>query len=279
VILLSTVIPGRERYCPILAKHLDAMWPGHPDLYFALPKGKDSSYDKIIRTSAETWLETLQEGLEHLKKTHSHVFILLEDHFPLKSCDGGLIEKVLLVMQEENFKCVFFVKYEWPWHKADFHKDSDGRMIGWDKIDTVTFKGLRFAKMPVNFFKYNQCQPAIWEIDYYLQVIHQAAKAGAFNPWQFESYTAPNQSPHFVCDYRWPSITNGYLSKGIIDWGAIREIEMPKGKVLRQALLKEFFKHSPFPAPILFLIGEMYFRLPAQIKYILRPLARRLKTI
>jgi hypothetical protein len=238
-------------------------------MYFALPIGRTAAYDKVIQTSATTFTETLLQGLEELKKKLRvrHVFVLLEDHVPLWPCDANKIQQILTVIEQEDLKCVFFTKFDWPWNITSYRLDENGRVIGWRAIDIATFSSHRMARMPKDFFRYNQCQPAIWNIDYYMDVVSEACRRGIRDPWEFESYVMPGQPQHYVCEYKWPSWSNGYLDRGKVDWRAVRLMKMPEARGLRAELLKEHFPNIPISTELLYVIGECSYH------------SRRLKTV
>ena len=275
--MLSSVTPGREHYCPVLAEHLDKVWPGHPTMYFALPIGRTDAYDKVIQTGATTFTETILRGLEELKKklrVH-HVFVLLEDHVPLWPCDGNKIQQILTVIEQEDLKCVVFPKYDWPWNSTNYRLDETGRVIGWRMIDIATFGSHRMARVPKDFFRYNQCQPAIWSINYYIEVLAEAVRRGIHNPWEFESYVMPNQPQHYVSEYKWPSWSNGYLARGKLDWRAVRLMKMPEARGLMSQLLKEHFPNMRISPELLFVIGECLYH-SQRLKTVPGRLVRRL---
>lgn len=243
--ILGTVTPGREHYCPILAKQLDRMWPGHPPLYYALPAGRTAPYENVIQTDADAWTSVLLRGLEHLhdRLGATHVFIMLEDHVPLWPCDTGLLAEMFELVAAEDLACLFFTKYRWPWGDTNYRLDPQGRVIGWRKIDVVTLRGHRLARMPSDYFRYNQAQPAIWRLDYYIDLLREVVNLGIKDPWRFEAYSRPNQPQHYVSEYRWPSRMSGYRREGKIYLRALYSMKMPEGRELQDELLKEVFPH------------------------------------
>jgi hypothetical protein len=276
IAILSTVTPGRERYCPLLLDHVDKLWPDHPPMFFSLPAGRTAATDRVIASNASTWTGTLLFGLKQLKASGcDYVFMLLEDHVPLQRCDVAVIERVFTIMQAEQLPCVFFTKYEWPWTSTRHWFDETGRLVGWPKIDVVTFGGHTMARVPKNFFRYNQCQPAIWNLDYYISLVETAIAEGAHDPWQFEEWTRPDQPQHYVSSYKWPSWSNGYLDKGHVDWKAVRMMQMPESQALRDALLHEYFPNVALPTGMLFALGESVY-LATRLKTVPGRLARRL---
>jgi hypothetical protein len=242
VAILGTVPLGREHYCPILARQLDVMWPSHPPLYYALPAGRTSSYERAVQTAARTWVETLLAGLEHLRQLgNTHVFMLLEDHVPLWSCDERLLDELLGLAIGEDLPCLFFLKWEWPWRQAAYRTDADGRIRGWRQIDIVTVDGHALARVPRDSLFYNQCQPALWKLDYYTALVAAALRCGITDPWAFEKFVLADQPAHYVAPYRWPSRSSGYRRRGQVYWRALYAMKMPEGRELRDALLAERF--------------------------------------
>lgn len=241
--ILGTVTPGREHYCALLAQQLHRMWAGHPPLYYALPAGRTASYPNVIHTDARAWTSVLLAGLEHLRDQlgATHVFMLLEDHVPLWPCDTGLLAKLSELAVAEDLPCLFFVKYRWPWDHTDDRLDHEGRLLAWRQIDIVTLRGHRLARMPTEFFRYNQCQPAIWNLDYYIDLVGEAVQRGIEDPWKFEAYWRPNQPQHYVAEYPWSSRMSGYRRDGKIYLRALYSMKLPEGRELREELLKEAF--------------------------------------
>ena len=232
--ILGTVSPGRESYCPLLARHLDALWPGHPPLHYALPAGRTAPYERIVPTGASTWTGVLLEGLSFLRRRGAtRVFVLLEDHVPLWRCDAGAIDAVLRAAASADLSCVFFNKYDWPWPASD------------DEV--LSIGGQRLARMPADYRFYNQCQPAVWKLDDYALLVEAAVRQGIEDPWSFEAFRLPDQPPHYVAPYRWPSRHCGYRRRGKVYLRSLYAIEMPAGRELRDALLEERFGSLPAP--------------------------------
>lgn len=239
--ILGTVPPGLEHYCPLLARQLDATWPGHPPLHYALPAGRTAPYERVIATRATTWTGVLLGGLTALRALGARrVFVLLEDHVPLWPCDVDLIAETLRIAAREDLPCVFFPKYDW-------------RPPG-GEADLVTFGGRRLARLPRDFPCYNQCQPAIWDLEYYASLLAEAERRGIADPWQFERFSMPGQPPHYVSEYRWPSRHCGYRRHGRVYLRALYSIRLPEGRALRDALMRERF--PALPGPLRGALGE-----------------------
>jgi hypothetical protein len=235
--ILGTVTPGFEHYCPLLAGQLDAMWPGHAALHYALPAGRTAPFPGAIPTAATTWTGVLLAGLAALRERGAHhVFVLLEDHVPLWPCAVERIEECVRTAVRGELPCVFFTKWEWPWR------------------DVVTVGGLHLARVPRDFPCYNQCQPAVWSLDYYASLLAEAVRRGIADPWTFERFALPDQPVHYVSDYRWPSRHCGYRRRGRVYLRALYSMKLPESEALRDALLRERFAEAP--APLRGALGE-----------------------
>jgi len=247
IAVLGTVTPGLEHYCPILAAQLDAMWPGHPPLFYALPAGRTAAHERVIPTGATAWTAVLRAGVEHLRRRLgcSHVFVLLEDHVPLWPCDTKLLEELLEVALREDLPCMVFAKYGWPTLNGRPRADIRGRLRGWGASDVVTVAGHRMARLPRSFALYNQCQPALWKADYYASLLAEAEAGGVADPWAFERFTVVHQPQHYVSAYRWPSRHCGYRRRGRVYLRALYVLKMPEGRALRDELVRERFPRLP----------------------------------
>ena len=72
---------------------LDVFWPGHPPVIVFSDSNNLMTSDVIIKPSAN-WLEILLNGLLSVRKTRpeiAYVFLLLDDHYPLRECDKNAI--------------------------------------------------------------------------------------------------------------------------------------------------------------------------------------------
>lgn len=206
------------------------MWPGHPPLHYALPAGRTATDPRTIPTAATTWTGVLLEGLSTLRaRGAKHVFVLLEDHVPLWPCDAVLVEDVFRVAVREGLPCVFFNKYDWSVPAAEI----------------VSVGGQRLARMPRDYRCYNQCQPAVWDLEYYASLLAEAARRGIEDPWTFERFALPGQPQHYLAEYRWPSRHCGYRRRGRIYLRALYSMKMPESRALHDALLRERFPALP----------------------------------
>jgi hypothetical protein len=240
------VTPGCEHYCPLLAEQLAAMWPGHPPLHYALPAGRTALYPRTIPTAATSWTGVLAGGLAALRERGArHVFVLLEDHVPLWPCAADLIEEVLRIAVREDLPCVVFPKYGWP-PRGGEEPGAERRGLA-PEVEFVCLGGQRLAKLPRDFRCYNQCQPAIWNLDYYAALLAAAARRGIEDPWAFERFVLPGQPQHYVSEYRWPSRHCGYRRRGRVYLRALYSMKLPEGGALRDALLGERFPRVPAP--------------------------------
>lgn len=204
------------------------MWPGHPPLYYALAAGRTAPYERTLPTKATAWTAVLLEGLASLREAGaSRVFVLLEDHVPLWRCDAAVVEAVVRAAAAEDLAAVFFTKFDWPWPtRAE---------------EVLTLGGQHLARMPADFRRYNQCQPAVWRLDHYASLLTEALRRGIEDPWAFERFSLPGQPPHYVSEYRWPSRHCGYRRRGRVYLRSLYAFELPAGRELRDALLAERF--------------------------------------
>jgi hypothetical protein len=193
------------------------------------------------------WSSVLHEGLVQLRKRLgcSHVFVLLEDHVPLRPCDGALITELCDVARDADLRCLYFCMHDWPWQSTACSIDADGRIRGWQTIDVVSIRGHRMARMARNDLFFNRCQPALWSIDDYIELTAAAVRAGIDDPWRFETFLPPGQPDHFVSEYRWPSRKSGYRRNGKVYLRALYLMAMPGGFELRDELLRERFPRLP----------------------------------
>jgi len=188
----------------------------------------------------------LRESLAYVKQRAGdvrYVFSVIDDHCPLRLCDEGRLERIIRTAIASEMKCVVFVTYEWPWATtAERSVDDRGRTMTWNAIDVLEMNGCRFARVPKEFFRYNQCQPGIWEIDYYLSVCDRALELGIDDPWGFESMRLPNQPQHYVSEYAWPSVHHGFMARGRVNAEAIHYARGDSAamRALRSTLVREY---------------------------------------
>jgi hypothetical protein len=112
----------------------------------------------------------------------------------------------------------------------------------WKAIDILEVAGVRFARVPEDFFRYNQCQPALWDLEYCLSLCDRALELGIDDPWSFEAMRLSGQPQHYVADYPWPTVHHGFRAAGRVNPEAIffARGEGPQLAALKQELLAEF---------------------------------------
>lgn len=110
--------------------------------------------------------------------------------------------------------------------------------------------GRRFAIVPEDFFRYYQCQPALWDLDYLLAICDRALTLGIRDPWSFEALVPLAPPPHYISELSWPTVHHGFLASGKVNpeaalfmrpWGsASRDLE--------KAILRDLrAQQGPFP--------------------------------
>lgn len=219
----------------------DLFWPNHPEVLILWEDEKLDTKDAAFQ-KADPWLVSLHRGLLSLKssKPHvTHVFMLLDDHYPLRACDERRLAAEFRLIATNQLACVSFVTYTWPWNSTEHVEYSDGMIRTWRQIDIVRFDDCELARVPLNFFRYFQLQPSLWEIDYLIDVCREALEKKCLDPWSFESFVYSSPRQHYVSRYPWPSVHHGFLEKGKINLDAISFIQMPQGRKFRSFLLKE----------------------------------------
>src|SRR5262249_55746840 len=152
-----------------------ALWPGHPPLRFLADGGSPAS-DLLIEDEPE-FVPLLARGLARLRSEFpalTHVFHMLEDHCPLRPCDGAQIARVMAEASRRNLAAVSFVTYEWPWTTTDMTDYADGLVRAWRKIDVLTLGSERLAVVPRRYFRYFQLQPTLWRLDYLERICAEA---------------------------------------------------------------------------------------------------------
>jgi hypothetical protein len=197
--------------------------------------------DVIIKPSVN-WLGILLNGLISVRKTRpeiGYVFLLLDDHYPLRECDKSRIAANFDVVVKNRLGCTSFVTYQWPWTSTEQIDYPDGMIRTWRNVDVRWFNGCEMARVPLDFFRYFQLQPSFWDLDYLIEICHEAFEKQCFDPWAFESFNYGKPRQHFISRYEWPSVHHGFLAQGKVNPEAIDFIQMPQGREFRTLLLTE----------------------------------------
>jgi hypothetical protein len=197
-------------------------------MHVVLPPGtaaRDLSPLRTLECANPGWISMLAEALHRLREAEpglARVVTLLDDHCPLAPCDAPRLDTILRVAEAEALACISFVTYDWPWDHSDpASRDERGRTMTWPRRDVRILQGEAFAVVPMDFFRYNQCQPSVWDLGYLEDLCAQALARGLDDPWSFENELFARQRPHFVSAYRWPTVHHGFLASGRVNPAAL----------------------------------------------------------
>ncbi|WP_334860276.1 hypothetical protein [Nostoc sp.] len=102
----------------------------------------------------------------------------------------------------------------------------------------VEIDGINFYQLPTNFPFYSQLQPAIWNVEYLINIRQHAYEQNTLEPWSFEKITLRKQ--HYVSEYSWPSVMHGFLHDKHPVWESIWKIKTPEGAKFRNSLIREY---------------------------------------
>jgi hypothetical protein len=223
VAFLVTSHTRTERYIPAIRRLLDTFWDGHPPCFF-LTDGTSQTSEDVLSFPLSNWIELLVAGLQRIKKLRpqtKHVFHMLEDHCPLRCCDGDRLDRIFSIASRRDLDAVAFPTYPWPWNETDSTSFPDGLVRTWRRVETLNLEGELLAVVPRDFFRYFQVQPTLWRIDYLLSACMNAMTLGISDAWTFEAMRWPDARRHYVSRYEWPSVHHGFLAQGKINPAAI----------------------------------------------------------
>ena len=240
-VIVTPTYSGVAKYHSEALPLLDAFWPGHPPAIVFSDRNNLTKSDVIVKSDTN-WLDILLNGLLSVRKTRpeiTYVFLLLDDHYPLRACDCSLIAANFDAVVKNRLGCISFVTYEWPWARTEHIDYPDGMIRTWRNIDVTRFNGCEMARIPFSFFRYFQLQPSFWELDYLIEICREAFEEQCFDPWSFESFSYSQPRQHYVSRYAWPSVHHGFLVQGKVNPEAIDFIQMPEGREFRRLLLRE----------------------------------------
>jgi len=238
--LVVTTFGKNEGYAGAIADLLDAFWPGHPDIVWVTDRGEIERGRVLVQPSPH-WVTVLRAGLKRLREESPElqkVFVLLDDHCPLRPVDVARVEQVFRAASEHDLAAVCFPTYPWPWDHTSDVPYADGKIRTWPKIQVVHKSGQRLAVVPEKFFRYFQVQPAFWDLDYLVAVCEEAEAKESLDAWTFEGFDYSAKRPHYVSAYDWPSVHHGFLAHGRANPEAIEALKMPEGRTLRDRLLR-----------------------------------------
>jgi len=240
-VIVTSTYSGVAKYYNKVRPLLDVFWPGHPPA-IVLSDANNLKVSDVIVKSGTHWLDILLNGLLSLRRTRpeiTYVFLLLDDHYPLRECDRSQIAANFDAVVKNRLGCVSFVTYQWPWTTTEHVDYPDGMIRTWRNIDVTSLNGCKLAKVPMNFFRYFQLQPSFWDLDYLIMICREAFEQRCFDPWSFESLSYNKRRQHYVSSYAWPCVHHGFLMRGRVNPEAINFIQMPQGREFRSFLLRQ----------------------------------------
>jgi hypothetical protein len=240
-VIVTPTHSGVAKYYNELLPLLDAFWPDHPPA-IVFSDSNDLKKSDVVVKSGTNWLDILLSGLLCVRKTRPeirYVFLLLDDHYPLRGCEPGLIAANFDAAVNNRLGCISFVTYRWPWTSTEHIDYPDGMIRTWRYIDVTWLNGCEMARVPLNFFRYFQLQPSFWDLDYLIEVCREAFERQCLDPWSFESLSYGKARQHYISRYAWPSVHHGFLARGKVNPEAIDFIQMPQGREFRSLLLRE----------------------------------------
>ncbi|QSJ15276.1 hypothetical protein JYQ62_25965 [Nostoc sp. UHCC 0702] len=225
MILILLTYHGYEKYCNYFVEYLKYSWPNHPEIWF-LTDGGNINHPNVITVKSDKWLIVLYEGLKQLTNKYNNLdyaYLVLEDLIPLKPISHSHLTKIENIIYQHQLKCVSFVVYP--------HKYLGDNIVRLDDINLY--------QVPRSFLEYSQLQPAIWHINHLLDTCQYALDKGLLDPWSFEKIVLDEE--HYVSEYYWPSIFNGFLHGKHPVWKAIWQIKIPEGKQFQYQLIYDYF--------------------------------------
>jgi len=263
-----------EKYIPLVRSLLDTFWPGHPSRFF-LTDGVTQPSDDVLSFPGLNWVELLSAGLNRIKQEMpqiKHVFHMLEDHCPLRACDGDRLERIFAIAARHDLVAVAFPTYSWPWHETETGEYADGLVRTWRRKDTRELDGELLAVVPQDFFRYFQVQPTLWRLDYLEAACAYAMAQGITDAWAFEAMRWPNAGRHYVSQYDWPTVHHGFLVQGKLNPAAIVYLDRKRAKLSHRALVRDALG---IESPMLFDSIQMLIRTKRLIRHRLAGVKRR----
>jgi hypothetical protein len=263
-----------EKYIPLVRNLVDTFWPGHPPRFFLTDGVLQQSAD-VFSFPRLTWVELLLTGLARIKQQRpqtKRVFHMLEDHCPLRRCDGDRLDRIFSIATRHDLDAVAFPTYSWPWDETDLTEHPDGLVRTWRHRETFEFDGELLAVVPHDFFRYFQVQPTLWRVDYLQAACTYARMQGISDAWAFEAMRWPQAGRHYVSRYDWPTVHHGFLVQGKINPAAIAYLDRKGGQRSYRALVREAIGVE---SPLLFDSLQMLIRTKRLIRHGLAGVKKR----
>ena len=231
-----------KKYAPAIDVVIERCWPLHPAVYFISDCELVGTKQQQVLLRDSCWTEVLLHGLLAVRQNDpklDYVFLMLDDHCPLRACDTGVISAYLEIARSRDLAVISFPTYEWPWERTECVDYPDGLVRTWRRIDVEVVSGRRLAVVPRDFFRYFQVQPAFWNIEYLVQACEAALAGGIRDPWTFEAMRLDKAPQHYVADYNWPSVHHGFIASGKINPLAISYMSRALAAELHEQLIRE----------------------------------------
>jgi hypothetical protein len=241
VIMLTSTFKRMANYAPAVEAALDRCWPQHPRNYFIADCEMPQVRDHFSFVSG-SWTEVLLHGLLAAQEQYpalDYVFLMLDDHCPLRPCDAVAISAYLEIARSGNLAVISFPTYEWPWDETTVTEYPDGLVRMWRRAEIDVIDGRRLAMVPRDFFRYFQVQPAFWNIEYLITACRAALASGIRDPWAFEGMRLDGTRQHYVADYNWPNVHHGFITAAKINPAAISYMSKKAAPELRRKLIRE----------------------------------------
>ena len=265
IALIVTAHKRTEKYIPLVRTLLDTFWPEHPSRSF-LTDGVSQPANDVCSFPGLTWAELLSAGLARLKKEQPrirYVFHMLEDHCPLRRCDGERLDHVFAIANRHELDAVAFPTYSWPWNQIESTKYPDGLVRTWRRKEILELDGETLAVVPRDFFRYFQVQPTLWRFDYLEAACAHASAHGIADAWTFEAMRWPQAGRHYVSSYNWPTVHHGFLAQGRLNPAAILYLDRERAAISHRVLVREAIGVE---SPILFDSIQMLLRTQRRIR-------------
>jgi hypothetical protein len=274
IALLVTSHSRTEKYIPLVRDLLDTFWIEHPPRYF-LTDGTSQAAADVLSFPDLTWVELFSAGLAQIKRERPwtrYVVHMLEDHCPLRRCDGERLGRIFEIATRNDMDAVSFPTYQWPWNQTDSTIFQDGLVRTWRRKETLELDGELFAVVPPDFFRYFQVQPTLWRFDYLEAACAYATAQCITDAWTFEAMRWPNARRHLVSRCDWPSVHHGFLMQGRINPAAIVYLDRKHAQPSHRALVREAIG---IDSPMLFDSIQMLIRTRRLIRSALSHMKRR----
>lgn len=264
VALVVTSHSRTEKYIPLDRSLLDTFWPGHPARLFITDGASQSAAD-VCSFPGLSWVELLSAGLSRIREQGpqtTHVFHMLEDHCPLRSCAVERLERIFAISIRHNLVAVAFPTYSWPWNETEATIYPDGLVRTWRSRETRDLDGELFAVVPRDFFRYFQVQPTLWHLDYLQEACAWALTQGVTDAWNFEAMRWSRAQPHYVSQYNWPTVHHGFLEQGELNANAIAYLDRRNATDAHRMLVREAIGVE---SPLLFDFLQLLLRAKSRI--------------